>query len=47
VYAGIELEVSQQHLGRPGAQREALAETILASLEQARTRVAASGRRRR
>jgi len=38
-YAGIELEVSQQHLGRPGAPRRALAEAILAALEQARTRV--------
>jgi hypothetical protein len=47
VYAGIELEVSQQHLGRPGARREGLAETILASLEQARARVAGRGRRHR
>lgn len=38
-YAGIELEVSQQHLGRPGAPRRALAEAILAALEQARARV--------
>jgi predicted N-formylglutamate amidohydrolase len=47
VYAGIELEVSQKHLGRPGAQCEALAESILASLEQARAQVAGRGGRSR
>lgn len=35
-YAGVELEVSQQHLGQPGARRLALAEAILAALERAR-----------
>jgi predicted N-formylglutamate amidohydrolase len=38
-YAGIELEVSQQHLGQPGARREALAETLLAGLAEARAHV--------
>jgi predicted N-formylglutamate amidohydrolase len=40
VYAGIELEVSQQHLEAPGPRRRALAEAILAGLEQARAHVA-------
>jgi predicted N-formylglutamate amidohydrolase len=44
VYAGIELEVSQQHLGRPSTRREALAEAILAALEQARAQVAGAHR---
>lgn len=38
-YAGIELEVSQRHLGQPGPARRALARAILAALEQARARV--------
>lgn len=46
-YAGIEFEVSQAHLGQPGARRDALAESILASLEQARAQVAGRGRSRR
>lgn len=46
VYAGIELEVSQQHLGQPGARRESLAEALLAALAQARARRATRPRRR-
>lgn len=36
VYRGIELEVSQARLGRPGPGRQALAEAVLASLARAR-----------
>jgi predicted N-formylglutamate amidohydrolase len=38
-YAGVELEVSQRHLGAPGPARRALAAAILAALQQACTRV--------